>query len=82
MKEYTKRPKDIGKAVRLLRQQGVCAGLPMQKADGDMIFSVDDFTITVAQLLDLLDTTLSDSTDAKGPRIFLFSYLFALDASM
>ena len=27
----------------------------MQKADRDMIFPVVDFTITVAQLLDLLD---------------------------
>jgi hypothetical protein len=72
VKDYTKRPKDISNAVRLLRQQGACAGLPMQKADGDMIFSVDDFTITVAQLLDLLDTTLSDSTDARDRGYFCF----------
>jgi hypothetical protein len=73
VKIYTKRPKDISKAVRLLRQQGVsCAGLPIQKADGGMIFSEDDFTITVAQLLDLLDTTLSDSTDARDRGYFCF----------
>ena len=55
MKDYTKRPEDVSKAVRLLRQGGVRIGLPMQSADGQMIFPVEDFTISAGEILALLD---------------------------
>ena len=55
MKDYTKRPEDVSKAVRLLRAQGVLIGLPMQKADGQMIFPVEDFTLSAGDILELLD---------------------------
>jgi hypothetical protein len=55
VKNYTQRPEDLGKAVRLLRLQGVHVGLPIQKADGEMVFAVDDFIFTADQILELLD---------------------------
>ena len=55
MKDYTKRPDDVTKAVRILRQEGVRIGLPMQRADGQMIFPIDDFTISASEILELLD---------------------------
>jgi hypothetical protein len=55
VKNYTKRPEDVGKALRVLRRNGIHVGLPMQTANGDMIFAVGEFTITVSQLLELLD---------------------------
>jgi hypothetical protein len=55
VKNYTQRPEDVSKAVRPLRHRGVRVGLPMQKADGEMIFAVDDFTFTANQILELLD---------------------------
>lgn len=51
-KELTIGPEDVSKALRVLRH----VGLPMQRADGDMVFAVEDFTITVAQLLELLES--------------------------
>jgi len=55
VKNFLKRPKDVSKAVRLLRQGGVRVGLPMQKADGEMIFPVEDFTFSAREILELLD---------------------------
>ena len=56
MVNYAKRPKDIVRAVHQLRQDGIAVGLPMQTADGKMIFAVGkDFTLTADQLLGLLD---------------------------
>jgi hypothetical protein len=46
MKDYTKRPEDVTKVVRLLRQEEVRIGPPMQIADGQMIFPAEDFTIS------------------------------------
>jgi hypothetical protein len=51
---YAKRTDDIVKAVHLLRQHGMAVGFPMQTAAGEIIFSVEDFTLTADQLLDLL----------------------------
>jgi hypothetical protein len=39
----------------------------MQRADGDMVFAVEDFTTTVAQLLELLDR---DELDLDGVRSY------------
>jgi hypothetical protein len=35
-------------------------GLPHQTADGVMFFQVDDYTLTVAQILELLDKSHLD----------------------
>jgi hypothetical protein len=55
MKDFTRRPDDVSKAVRMLRKEGVRIGLPMQSADGQMIFPVEDFTLSAGEILDLLD---------------------------
>ena len=50
------RSKDVTKAVRVLRRHGVPVGFPMQTANGEIIFSIGkDFTISVDQVLELLD---------------------------
>lgn len=55
MTNYIQRLKEISKAVQILRQRGIRVGLPMQMANGEMIFPVDDTTISAAQILELLD---------------------------
>jgi hypothetical protein len=55
MKNFRKRPEDVGKALKQLRRKGVVVGLPMQNASGVLLFAVEGFTITAAQLLTLLD---------------------------
>jgi hypothetical protein len=55
MKDYIKRPQDVSKAVRLLRQEGVRIGLPMQKANGQMVFPVEEFTLSAGDILELFD---------------------------
>jgi hypothetical protein len=55
VKNYAERPGDVSKALQLLRRNGVPVGLPMQKADGEIIFPVNDLTITTAQILELFD---------------------------
>jgi hypothetical protein len=62
---YAERADDIVKAVRLLRQQGVAVGFPMQTADGDIIFSVGTHTLTADQILELLER---GELDAEGVR--------------
>ncbi len=52
---YAERANDIVKAVHLLRQHGMAVGFPMQTADGEMIFSVGNFTLTADQILELLE---------------------------
>jgi len=37
---------------------GVRVGLPHQTADGVMFFELDDYTLTVAQILELLDKNI------------------------
>jgi hypothetical protein len=65
MKNYAKRPEDVTKTLRVLRHKGIHVGLPMQKANGNMVFAAEDFTIAVAQLLELLDR---DELDRDGVR--------------
>jgi len=56
MSNYLERADDIVRAVRLLRQQGMTVGLPMQTADGEIIFAVSkDSTLTADQILGLLE---------------------------
>lgn len=44
------------RAVQLLRQHGVAVGVPMQTADGEIIFPVGkDFTLSADQILELLE---------------------------
>jgi hypothetical protein len=68
VKNDIQRLKEIGKAVQILRQRGIRVGLPMQTANGEMIFPVDDNTISAAQILELLD---KDELDGDGVRKFL-----------
>ncbi len=65
MKNFPERPADVDKALRVLRRQGIRVGLPMQTASGDMLFAVEGFTVTVSQLLELLDR---DELDLNGVR--------------
>jgi hypothetical protein len=60
MKDYTDRREDIVNAVRLLRRRGMNVGLPFQTADGTMIFELDGYTLSVGQILELLDTNRLD----------------------
>jgi hypothetical protein len=55
MKDYRKRTEDVTNAVRSLRSSGVCVGMPFQTADGTIMFSLEGYTLSVAQLLELLD---------------------------
>jgi hypothetical protein len=55
MKNYRKRTEDVINAVRSLRSSGVCCGMPFQTADGTIIFNLEGYTLSVAQLLELLD---------------------------
>ena len=56
MIHHLDRSKDVTKAVRLLRRNGVPVGFPMQTANGEIIFAIGkDFTITADQVLELLD---------------------------
>jgi hypothetical protein len=53
---FAEQADDIVRAVKLLRQHGVAVGVPMQTADGEIIFSVGrDFTLTADQILELLE---------------------------
>jgi len=63
---YAEKANDIVKAVHLLRQHGMAVGFPMQTADGEIIFPVDNnFTLTADQILELLER---DELDADGVR--------------
>jgi hypothetical protein len=55
MSNFEKRTDEILKAVHLLRKHGMAVGLPMQTADGQIIFSVGKDTLTANQILDLLE---------------------------
>ena len=55
MSNYAERANDIARAVQLLRQHGMAVGFPMQTADGEIIFSVGNFTLTAEQILELLE---------------------------
>ena len=60
------RANDIVRAVYLLRQHGMAVGFPMQTADGEIIFPVDEcFTLTADQILELLER---GELDADGVR--------------
>jgi hypothetical protein len=65
MKNFPERSAAVDKALRVLRRQGILVGLPMQSASGDMLFAVEGFTITVNQLLELLDR---EELDLPGVR--------------
>jgi hypothetical protein len=65
MKNFPERRADVDKALRVLRRQGILVGLPMQTASGEMLFAVEGFTVTVSQLLELLDR---DEPDLQGVR--------------
>lgn len=60
MKDYAERAGDVASAIRSLRRLGVRVGLPTQTADGVMFFQLDDYTLTVAQILELLDKNRLD----------------------
>jgi hypothetical protein len=55
MKNFRERPEDVGKALHQLRRKGIVVGLPMQNPRGVLLFAVEGFTISTAQLLTLLD---------------------------
>jgi hypothetical protein len=55
VKDYLKRPQDVAKAVQSLRNGGFSVSLPHQTANGEMIFEIDGYVLTVAQILDLFD---------------------------
>jgi hypothetical protein len=55
VKDFSERAGDIVSAIRALRRMGMRVGLPHQTADGVMFFQLDDYTLTVAQILELLD---------------------------
>jgi len=53
---HPERSKDVTKAVRVLRKQGVLVSFPMQTANGEIVFAVGkDSTVTAEQMLELLD---------------------------
>ena len=62
---YAERANDIVRAVQLLRQHGMAVGFPMQTADGEIIFPVGKDTLTVDQILELLER---GELDAEGVR--------------
>lgn len=49
-----------GVPARALRRMGIRDGLPHQTADGVMFFQLDDYTLTVTQILELLDNNRLD----------------------
>ena len=50
------RSRDVTKAVRLLRKNGVPVSFPMQTVNGEIIFAIgSDSTVTADQMLELLD---------------------------
>ena len=55
MNVYGERSGDVVNAIRALRRMGMRVGLPHQTADGVMLFQLDDYTLTVTQILELLD---------------------------
>ena len=65
MKDYLKRPQDVMKAVRLLRCSGLSVSLPYQTANQQMCFEVEDWILTAAQILELLD---KNNLDPEGIR--------------
>jgi len=60
VKNFCERSGDIVSAVRSLRRAGMRVGLPYQTAEGVMFFQLDDYTLTAAQILELLDTNRLD----------------------
>jgi CheY-like chemotaxis protein len=67
MKDYLKRPEDVNRAVRILRKNGIQVGLPTQKADGAMLFPVEELMLTADQILELSD---KNELDREGLRRF------------
>jgi len=59
------RADDIVRAVRLLRQDGMAVGFPMQSADEEIVFPVGKDTLTADQILELLER---GELDAEGVR--------------
>jgi hypothetical protein len=60
VKNFCERPGDIVSATRSLRRAGIRVGLPHQTAEGVMFFQLDDYTLTVTQILELLDKNQLD----------------------
>lgn len=54
-------------AVRSLRRSGLSVSLPHQTANGEMFFEIEGYTLTVAQILELLD---KNELDRVGVRQF------------
>ena len=66
MGNHIERTSDLEKAVHVLRQQGMTVSFPMQTAEGEIIFAVDEgFTLTADQLLELLER---EQLHAEGVR--------------
>ena len=55
MKDYPIRQQDLTKAVQSLRSSGLSVSLPYQTPHGDLCFGVEDYVLTAAQILELLD---------------------------
>ena len=51
MEDYAK----VTRAVRMLKQQGIRVGLPLQRAGEEMILPMQGGTLTIGKVLDLLD---------------------------
>jgi len=60
VKDYSQRPEDVINAVRSLRRSGMDVGMPFQTPDGTMIFKLGGYTLSVAQILELLDRNQLD----------------------
>lgn len=58
---YGEREGDLVRAIRGLRPTGMRVGLPHQTADGVMFFQLDNYTLTMAQILESLDKNQLDS---------------------
>lgn len=51
-KVYGERAGDIISSIRALRRAGIQVGLPHRIADGVVFFQLDDYTLTVSQILE------------------------------
>ena len=65
MRNYVKRPEDVLNALRSLRNSGLHVGLPSQTSAGEMVFQLGDCTLSVAQILELVD---KNELDREGIR--------------
>jgi hypothetical protein len=61
VKEYFKRPQDVLDAIRSLGRLGLSVSLPDLGSDGQMFFRIQGRTLSVVQILELVDGNNLDS---------------------